>query len=61
MVESDNGEERLARIEHMVGAFQRESAVLKTMAAKMLDVVQPSPFIATTPAPHVSPPDARTR
>jgi hypothetical protein len=61
MVEQNNGEERLARIEQMIEALQRESAVLKTMAAKMIDVVQASPLIATAPVLHAPTPNARKR
>ena len=61
MVESNNAEERLARIEEMIEALQRESAVLKRMAAKMVDVVQASPLIATVPALQAPPRHARKR
>jgi hypothetical protein len=40
MVESNNSEERLARIEDMLQALQREAGVLKTTTAKIIGVVQ---------------------
>ena len=40
MVESNNAEERLARIEDMLQAVQREAAVIKTTTARIIDVVQ---------------------
>ena len=54
MVESNNGEERLARIEAMVEALQRESAALKSVAAKLIDVVvQAAPTLAADPAQRI--------
>jgi len=50
MVESNNLEERLARIEHMVEVLQRESAAAKVITAKLLlDVVVVAPLIAAVP------------
>ena len=46
MVESNHGEERLARIEQMLETLQRESAATKVMTAKIIAVVveaQPTP------------------
>ena len=49
MVESNNAEERLARIEHMVEKLQRESAAMKAIASKLIDVVaQAAPTLAPT-------------
>jgi hypothetical protein len=36
MVESNQAEERLARIEHMLEAFQREAVVAKVITAKLV-------------------------
>jgi osmotically-inducible protein OsmY len=46
MVESNNDEERLARLEQMIEALQRESATVKTVAAKLIDIVQTSSAMA---------------
>ena len=50
MVESNKVEERLARIERMVEALQRESATIKRVASDMLDVVATA-LIPTSPPP----------
>jgi hypothetical protein len=42
MVETAHDEERLARIEQMIEALQRESGTMKTVTAKIIDVVQVS-------------------
>ena len=42
MVETNHDEERLARIERMIEALQRESETMKTVTAKIIDVVQVS-------------------
>jgi len=50
MVESNNLEERLSRIEHIVEVLQRESAAAKVITAKLLlDVVVAAPLIAAVP------------
>jgi len=41
MVETNNGDERCARIDHMLETLQRESAALKAMTTKMIGTVQP--------------------
>jgi hypothetical protein len=46
MVESNHNEERLARVERMIEALQRQSAVLKVVTAKLVvavAVLTPSP------------------
>jgi methionine synthase II (cobalamin-independent) len=40
MVESNHDEERLARIEAMLEALQRENEALKVVTAKMIQVVE---------------------
>jgi hypothetical protein len=45
MVESNNDEERLARIEKMIEALQRESDTVKSVAGKLIDVIQASPLL----------------
>jgi alkylhydroperoxidase/carboxymuconolactone decarboxylase family protein YurZ len=47
MVETNNAEERLARIEQMLEALQRDSATLRQVAAKLTDVVQTAPILFT--------------
>ena len=42
MVESNRDEERLARIEHMVEALQRESDALKVVTARLVELSLPS-------------------
>ena len=52
MVETNNAEERLVRIERMVEALQHESAAIKRVAAEVLEVVvraSPSLSDPTTP------------
>jgi hypothetical protein len=46
MVESNNSE-RLARIEDMIRALERETAVLKKTTAKIIDVVQVTHSLTT--------------
>ena len=45
MVESNNDEERLARIEKMIEALQRESDTAKSVAGKLIDAIQASPLL----------------
>jgi hypothetical protein len=39
MVESNNDEERLARVEHMIEKLQRQSATLKAVTEKLVIAV----------------------
>ena len=51
MVESNNGEERLARIEQLLESLQRESAAIKKVAADVLEVVvRAAPALAAAAA-----------
>jgi hypothetical protein len=55
MVESNNEAERLARIEEMIEALQRESATIKRVTAKLADVVQVVPLMALRPVQQTPP------
>ena len=50
MVESNHDEERLARVEQMIEALQRESAALKVVTAELVIAVA-----VLTPGPPVTP------
>jgi hypothetical protein len=52
---NDNDEERLIRIEHMLELLQKDSAVAKRIAAKVIDaIVEAAPAeAAATPPPHI--------
>ena len=52
MVENNNAEERLIRIESMLEALQRESAMFKSMTAKIIDVVSEAQTANQKPAPR---------
>ena len=56
MVENNNAEERLIRIERMLEALQRESATSKTMTAKIIAVVSEAQTANQKPAPRRSEP-----
>jgi hypothetical protein len=42
MVETNNDDERGARIDHMLETLQREPAPQKAMTAKSIEIVQPA-------------------
>ena len=42
MVEKNNDEERLARIERLIEALQRESGTMKAVTKKLIDIAQVS-------------------
>ena len=46
MVESNNDEERFARIDSMINGLQRKSFTLKIVAAKLVEIVLPSVAIS---------------
>jgi hypothetical protein len=48
VVESNNGEERLARIENILETLQREAATLKTTKARILHVAPAVPVAPVT-------------
>ena len=51
MVERNNDEERLVRIEHILEALQRESAEFRAIAAKLASVlVETAPSLVAPPA-----------
>src|SRR6476661_6594586 len=54
MVESNNIEERLARIEHMVEVLQRERAAAKVITAKLLLDVEKDGGAVRAGAPFVA-------
>jgi hypothetical protein len=47
VVESNKDEERLARIETMLQALQREAAALKATTARLIDVMQVTRTLTT--------------
>jgi len=51
VVESNHDEERIARIERMVEALQRESAALKIVTARLVSAVEVQVIPRIQPAP----------
>lgn len=56
MVESDQAEERLARVEHMLGQLKRQPASLKAITAKLVNFsVFAAPSLVVDTLPPVEP------